>query len=97
MILQFLYLGEATFYHEKMNEFLNVAKNLDIMEIGKNVVDESDDLNFNSDLDKEKPVECDKNQSKIELATGTRMGTSSLMGTLPVCCMLIRWEHRKGI
>ena len=29
-ILQFIYLGEATFYHERMNEFLNVAKNLDI-------------------------------------------------------------------
>ena len=38
-ILQFIYLGEATFYHERMNEFLNVAKNLDIKEIGKNVFD----------------------------------------------------------
>merc|ERR1711955_172186 len=41
-ILQFMYLGEATFYHERMNEFLNVAKNLDIKEIGQNVVDEDD-------------------------------------------------------
>jgi len=32
-ILQFIYLGEATFYHERMNEFLNVAKSLDIKEI----------------------------------------------------------------
>merc|ERR1712189_119239 len=38
-ILQFIYLGEASFYHERMNEFLNVAKNLDIKEIGKNVID----------------------------------------------------------
>ena len=39
-VLQFIYLGEATFYHERMNEFLNVAKNLDIKELGKNVVDD---------------------------------------------------------
>ena len=39
-ILQYIYLGEATFYHQRMNEFLNVAKNLDIKEIGKNVIDE---------------------------------------------------------
>merc|ERR1712189_149057 len=42
-ILQFIYLGEATFYHERMNEFLNVAKNLDIKEIGKNVVNEEEE------------------------------------------------------
>ena len=36
-ILEFMYLGVATFYQERMNEFLNVAKNLDIKEIGKNV------------------------------------------------------------
>ena len=29
-ILQFIYLGEAKFYEERMNEFLTVAKNLDI-------------------------------------------------------------------
>ena len=42
-ILQFIYLGEATFYHERMNEFLNVAKNLDIKEIGKNVINEEEE------------------------------------------------------
>ena len=29
-ILEFMYLGVATFYQERMNEFLNVAKNLEI-------------------------------------------------------------------
>ena len=42
-ILQFMYLGQATFYHDRMNEFLNVAKNLDIKEIGKNVIDADED------------------------------------------------------
>ena len=36
-VLQFMYLGEATFYQERMNMFLNVAKDLDVKEIGKNV------------------------------------------------------------
>ena len=34
-ILEFMYLGVATFYQERMNEFLNVAKNLEIKEISK--------------------------------------------------------------
>ena len=36
-ILQFIYLGEAKFYAERMQELLLVAKSLDIMEIGKGV------------------------------------------------------------
>ena len=31
--MQFIYLGEATFYEERMNEFLSVAKSLEIKEI----------------------------------------------------------------
>ena len=34
-ILQFIYLGEATFYHGRMNEFLDVAKSLQVKEISK--------------------------------------------------------------
>ena len=34
-ILQFIYLGQATFYQERMNEFLNVGKSLEIQEISK--------------------------------------------------------------
>jgi len=36
-ILEFMYLGVATFYQERMNEFLNVAKNLEVKEISKEV------------------------------------------------------------
>merc|ERR1712243_516066 len=36
-ILQFMYLGQATLYQDRMNEFLNVAKSLEIKEIGKDV------------------------------------------------------------
>jgi len=34
-IIQFIYLGQATFYHDRMNEFLEVAKSLEIKEISK--------------------------------------------------------------
>ena len=37
-ILQFIYLGEATLYHERMKEFLNAAKDLDLMDVSKNIV-----------------------------------------------------------
>ena len=32
-ILQFMYLGEARFYHERMKEFLKVAQDLEVKEI----------------------------------------------------------------
>ena len=35
-ILQFIYLGQATIYQKRMNEFLNVGKSLEIKEINKN-------------------------------------------------------------
>ena len=36
-VLQFMYLGEATFYPDRMNELLNAAKDLNINEIGKHL------------------------------------------------------------
>ena len=35
--LQFMYLGEATIYQERTNEFLNVANSLEIKEISNNI------------------------------------------------------------
>jgi len=36
-ILKYMYLGEATFSEDRMTEFLSVADNLDIKELGKNI------------------------------------------------------------
>ena len=36
-LLEFMYLGVATFYQERMNEFLNVAKDLEIKQLSKHV------------------------------------------------------------
>ena len=60
-ILQFIYLGEAKFYEERMNEFLTVAKNLDIRELAKGIEDgdstiNEDDTNTETE---ESPIEAD--------------------------------------
>ena len=64
-IMQFIYLGEATFYEEKMNEFLSVAKSLEIKELcnaDPETNDELDDEPSPGDTDistenlREKPV-----------------------------------------
>ena len=36
-IMQFIYLGEAKFCEERMNEFISVAKNLEIIQLSKNL------------------------------------------------------------
>ena len=41
--MQFIYLGEATFYEEKMNEFLSVARSLEIKELCNAATETNDD------------------------------------------------------
>ena len=48
-ILQFIYLGEAKFYEERMHEFLNVAKNLDIRELAKGIENGDETTAVNED------------------------------------------------
>jgi len=62
-IMQFIYLGEAKFFQERMNEFLNVAKDLDFKEIGGNIdVDgEFEDANHeNVEYNKDSPMTQDE-------------------------------------
>ena len=40
-ILQFMYLGEATIYQDRINEFMNIAKDLEVKELSKD--DESNE------------------------------------------------------
>ena len=44
-IMQFIYLGEATFNEERMNEFLSVAKTLEIKELCNAELETNDDPN----------------------------------------------------
>ena len=46
-ILQFIYQGEATLYQERMNEFLDVAKSLEIKEISKDYNDLANEVKYN--------------------------------------------------
>merc|ERR1712189_23215 len=72
-ILQFIYLGEATFHPERMNEFLNVAKNLDIKEIGKNIVDkeeETGDMNGEQSFEEDLTIPSDENPINNETTLG---------------------------
>ena len=39
-LLQFIYLGEATLYQERMQEFLDSANSLELKEIGNNVMED---------------------------------------------------------
>ena len=42
-ILKYIYLGEATFYEERMNEFIAVAKSLEIKELCNTVTETNDE------------------------------------------------------
>ena len=61
-ILQFIYLGEAKFYEERMNEFLSVSKNLEIQELSK-----TDPYNQNQDVATEADNVDHKNTIEEEL------------------------------
>ena len=69
-IIQFIYLGEATFYEERMDEFLAVAKSLEIKELCNAdpvktdepkeeplMIETNDDLNYEPSLDPETYIE----------------------------------------
>ena len=64
-ILEFMYMGVATFYQERMNDFLNVAKNLEIKEISKDLeFDEQFTDNDNPDLEiPQNRVDCESEVS----------------------------------
>ena len=51
-ILQFMYLGQATFYQDRMNEFLNVARSLEIKEISKDIDQDAPDSLNDQEYDK---------------------------------------------
>ena len=51
-IMQFIYLGEARFYQERMSEFLTVSKNLEIKELSTGIeINDQEESNKNNDDD----------------------------------------------
>ena len=53
-IMQFIYLGEATFYEERMNEFLAVAKSLEIKELCNAEPETREETNDEPDVEPER-------------------------------------------
>jgi len=68
-ILQFMYLGKATFYQERMNEFLNVAKSLEIKELSKDVDCDVPGSSQNEELDKNITPQIQNSYKKNNLST----------------------------
>ena len=74
-ILEFMYLGVATFYQERMNEFLNVAKNLEIKEICKDVEFDGENSSTEEPSDTENDNES---ESDSQLNTDVDINKSSV-------------------
>merc|ERR1719342_1913567 len=63
-ILQFMYLGQATLFQDRMNDFLSVAKSLEIKEISKNVDCAVDDSSQDHSYDEN--IEPNNGETKEE-------------------------------
>ena len=70
-ILEFMYLGVATFYQERLNEFLNVANNLEIKEISnivefhdKNVSNEEPEYPENEEATEDVELQTNSNSER---------------------------------
>merc|ERR1719342_574118 len=90
-ILQFMYLGQATFYQDRMNEFLNVARSLEVKEISKDIdQDASDSLNdqeydknFETNIE-EKNIESSSNvEGEIEPTNSKDLSHRNVAGHFP--------------
>ena len=66
-IMQFIYLGEATFYEERMGEFLAVAKSLEITGLCNTLAESNDESNEAPPQDPESSTEDSKEQTVIPL------------------------------
>ena len=66
-ILQFIYLGEATLYQDRMKEFLKVAQSLEIKEINTNIEDTKveNTEDFEQDIDLQGEDSEPKKESKV--------------------------------
>ena len=70
--MQFIYIGEATFYEERIDQFLSVAKSLQIKELYNAVTE--DELN-------DEPSSCDKKLPTKNLEEAT-FSDKTIMQTL---------------
>ena len=108
-IMQFIYLGEARFYEERMSEFLTVSKNLEIKELstGIEMNDQNTENNENDVVDESvdiagaSPHAVNEDGGNVEPQTQTEPITTNnaanrrVRGTEVVCKPGI-WYHTKS-
>ena len=75
-ILQFMYLGQATFYQDRMNEFLDVAKSLEIKEISKDVEHDDVDTFRGQENDENRQVDNDIDSNDLPHSVLEEIGTT---------------------
>merc|ERR1712131_23080 len=75
-ILQFMYLGQATFYQDRMNEFLDVAKSLEIKEISKDVERDDVDTFRGQENDENRQVDNDIDSNDLPSSVLEEIGTT---------------------
>jgi len=68
-ILKFVYIGQATFYHDRINEFLNVAKTLEIKALNSKNVHDANAGNEKTNISEGK--ECTSNDGNIDPSENT--------------------------
>ena len=107
-ILQFMYLGEASFLQDRMNEFLLVANNLQVKELHKNIeIDEDKEFQENSEPEGESsstenqstnanaskdPVQIFESQPLVQTRDG-RGGTCQPCGKYSVFHVIVLQEQ----
>ena len=79
-ILQFIYLGEASFYDERKNEFLWAVRNLEIRELCKNVKvsDSEETSNESVELSPEVLTECGEGNGSEPILEATHNGNKEV-------------------
>ena len=75
-ILQFMYLGQATFYQDRVSEFLSVARSLEIKEISQDV--DCDNESFNNQINEDLPLSKDENMYETETHEIPRNGVAKI-------------------
>ena len=76
-ILQFMYLGEATFHQDKMNELLNVAKNLKIKVLSHSVESNDGSIHEQDIIDSAEMKEIEPKNEASDDSPGTGQLVSS--------------------
>ena len=64
-ILEFIYLGQSTFYEDRLDEFLKVARDLDIKEIGENGKGPIEQIDYHTHSKEKSPVKIDSGKGVL--------------------------------